>query len=67
MRYLKDLQDTNAPLKQMCGFTRVFIPAGQTKMVDVPMMNQGLRTYNPENPKDGSQARTLQTSLWIVF
>lgn len=49
--YFKNLQDTNAPLKQLCGFTRVFIPAGQTKMVDVPIMNQGLRTYNPETQK----------------
>lgn len=46
--YLRDMQDADGPLKQLCGFARVNIPAGKTVDVEVPIMNQGLRTYDAE-------------------
>lgn len=44
--YLRDLQDPDAALKQLCGFVRVSVPAGKTVVAEVPIMNQGLRTFD---------------------
>lgn len=44
--YLRDLQDPDAPQKQLCGFARVSVPAGKTVMAEVDIANQGLRTYD---------------------
>lgn len=46
--YLRDLQDPDAALKQLCGFTRVTVPAGKTVIAEVPIMNQGLRTFDAQ-------------------
>lgn len=46
--YLRDLQDPQAPAKQLCGFVREYIPAGKKQVLEVPIMNQGLRTFDAE-------------------
>ena len=44
--YLKREGDVEGPLLSLRGFKRVFVPAGQTVEVEVPI--EDLRTWNPE-------------------
>ena len=47
--YIKRKDDTDGPLRSLRGFTRVFVRAGETVKVSVPIND--MRTYNPETCK----------------
>ena len=46
--YIRNLQDTEGPLKSLRGFQRVTLTPGQTQTIAIPLSRQSFEFWDPE-------------------